>query len=260
MRFRVLMISLFVLPLYACGSNNQADHQTNALNSAAQAAAQATPIAPTTTPATAQQPTTAPTAARQPTAAPTEAPLPTSVPPTEAPTPDPVIDQPLLTRPTSAVPTPAAPPEHTQPARIAIEAIGMDRGLVSVGLDPANVPVVPDHDVGWYNLSAGPGEGENIVLWGHVLRFRHAPEKPAPFARMKELLPGARIVLYDQGGKAHRYVVTQQVQVTPDQVEYILPVGKERVTLVSCIGDKVIAEGGVVEMSHRLVTIAEPEV
>ncbi|GAB4191490.1 MAG: hypothetical protein OHK0022_05240 [Roseiflexaceae bacterium] len=257
MRFRVLLITLFVVPLYACGANNSSANQVSTATSAATTIAQAIPAAQTI-PAT---PTTVP-----PTAAPTAAPAvaaPTAAPPTAAPTAaptvDPLIDQPLLTRPTSTLPTPAATPEHTQPARIAIDAIGMDRSLVSVGLDPANVPVVPDHDVGWYNLSAGPGEGENIVLWGHVLRFRHAPDKPAPFARMKELQPGARIMLYDQRGKAYPYVVTQQVQVTPDQVEYILPVGKERLTLVSCIGDKVIADGGVVEMSHRLVTIAEPD-
>ncbi len=255
MRFRVLLVTLLVLPLYACGSNNPAESQSKTPDSAASPIAQAASSAPTAAPTEGPLPT----ADLRPTAAPTEAPQPTAA-PTAAPTPDPVIDQPLLTRPTAAVPTPELPPEHTQPARIAIEAIGMDRDLVSVGLDSANVPVVPDHDVGWYNLSAGPGEGENIVLWGHVLRFRHAPEQPAPFARMKDLLPGARIVLYDQGGKAYPYVVTKQVQVTPDQVEYILPVGEERVTMVSCIGDKVIADGGVVEMSHRLVTIAEPDV
>jgi sortase (surface protein transpeptidase) len=139
-----------------------------------------------------------------------------------------------------------------------IEDIGMDRSLVSVGLDKNRVPIVPKHDVGWYNLSAMPGQGENVVLWGHVLRFKSAPKIPAPFARLKELQPGARVVLYDEVGNAHAYVVTRQVWATPDQVEYILPVGKERITMVSCIGDKVIANGDV-EMTHRLITIAEPQ-
>ncbi len=96
------------------------------------------------------------------------------------------------------------------------------------------------------------------MLWGHVLRFRQAPKIPAPFARIKEVKPGATVVLYDQAGNAHNYVVKQQVWVLPSEVEYILPKNKEMITLVSCIGDKVINNGEVVDESHRLITIAEP--
>jgi hypothetical protein len=54
-------------------------------------------------------------------------------------------------------------------------------------------------------------------------------------------------------------VVTQQVWAKPEQVEYILPKGSERITMVSCIGSAVIAGGEVIDMSNRLITIAEPE-
>lgn len=143
------------------------------------------------------------------------------------------------------------------PVRVEIGAIKMDRKLLSVGLDKRNVPVVPKHDIGWYNLSAMPGQGENIVLWGHVLRFKNAPKIPAPFARLKELKKGSLITLYDKDGNAFTYQVTKQVRVTPDKVEYILPQGREMLTLVSCIGDKVVTTKGV-EMTQRLITIAEP--
>jgi LPXTG-site transpeptidase (sortase) family protein len=157
-----------------------------------------------------------------------------------------------------AVQPPAPAAASSQPVRVAIKAIGINGRVVSVGLDKNRIPIVPDHDVGWYNLSARPGEGDNIVLWGHVLRFRSAPKIPAPFARLKDLKPGADVVLYDKNGRIHQYVVTKQVWVTPDQVEYILPKGKEMVTMVSCIGDKIIEDGEVVDESHRLITIAEP--
>ena len=150
------------------------------------------------------------------------------------------------------------PGQPGEPTRIVIEAVGMDQQIVSVGLDKKRVPIVPDHEVGWYNLSAQPGQGDNIVLWGHVLRFRQAPKIPAPFARIKEVKPGASVVLYDQAGKAYNYVVKQQIWVLPSEVEYILPKNKEMITLVSCIGDKVINNGEVVDESHRLITIAEP--
>jgi hypothetical protein len=44
----------------------------------------------------------------------------------------------------------------------------------------------------------------------------------------------------------------------PNEVQYVLPQGRELLTLVSCIGDRVYVGGEVVDMSHRLITIAEP--
>lgn len=151
----------------------------------------------------------------------------------------------------------AAPARVSEPVRLVIPAIELDRSLLAVGLDKRRVPIVPKHDIGWYNLSAAPGQGENVVLWGHVLRFKSAPKVPAPFARLKELELGARLTLYTADGKAHRYVVVEKVWAKPTEVEYILPRGRELVTMVSCIGDKVITGGGV-EMTHRLITIAAP--
>lgn len=145
-----------------------------------------------------------------------------------------------------------------EPAWISIPAIGMDRQVVLAGLDAQNVPVVPKHDVGWYGQSAAPGEGENVVLWGHVLRFIDTPSIPAPFAKLKDLPVGARITLTNRGGEAFTYVVQQKIWATPDQVAYILPRGRELLTMVSCIGAQVIEDGEVTDMSHRLITIATP--
>lgn len=241
-------IALAALLLAACGGATQPAQQAVAPTAAAPAAT----VAPAATTAPAAAPTSEPTSAPAATAAPTE---PLILPPTQKPAegvqaPSPVAAQPATPRP--------APKPASAPARLVIEDIGVDYRPVTVGLDKNRVPVVPEHDVGWYKYSAGPGEGENIVLWGHVLRFRNAPKIPAPFARLKELQPGAAIVLYDRAGTAHSYVIKQQVWATPDQVEYILPQGRELVTMVSCIGDKVISNGEVVDESHRLITIAEP--
>jgi len=158
-------------------------------------------------------------------------------------------------------PRASAPPEPIQasaPTRLVIDAIGLDYQTVGVGTNDIGELSVPDHDVGWYTASATPGQGDNVVFWAHVLRFAYAPNIPAPFARLKELPIGAHLTVYDDLGIAHAYAVTQQIQATPDQVEYILPVGRERVTMVSCYGSSVIVDGSVVDMSHRLITIAEP--
>lgn len=159
--------------------------------------------------------------------------------------------------PTAAPTVPVQDVDAQIPVRITIDAIGLEQPLVSVGLDQNRIPIVPKHDIGWYNLSAQPGQQENVVFWGHVLRFRNAPDIPAPFAHLREAPIGSNIVVETAGGIVYDYVITEQVWATPDQVEYILPQGYERLTLVSCIGDRVIVNNAV-ELTHRLITIAEP--
>lgn len=208
-----------------------------------------------------------------PTAAPTETPKPTEPPaadselqgdrpdPTatveEEPTPPPAANSgdPGDSIANSAVDRSAFRP--SDPSRIVIEDIDMDLSLMSVGLDANRVPIVPNHDAAWYNLSAQPGNGENVVLWGHVLRFKHAPNIPAPFARVRELNIGMPITIYNASGQAFNYTVAAQIWALPGEVEYILPQGSERLTLVSCIGNEVIVDGSL-EMTHRLITIATP--
>ena len=173
-----------------------------------------------------------------------------------SPTPRVPSPTPRVSSPTPRVPSPT-PRIPSQPVRLVIPAIALDRPLVSVGLDRNRIPIVPKHDAAWYNLSAKPRGGENIVLWGHVLRFRAQPTIPAPFARLQELQPGDRITIFTADGQAHVYAVHEQIWARPEQVEYILPQGRELVTMVSCIGDKVLV-GNEFEMSHRLITIALP--
>jgi LPXTG-site transpeptidase (sortase) family protein len=171
-----------------------------------------------------------------------------------------VIDPPAL-EPEVAPPTPAPAPtaafHPAQPVRLEIPALGLNLKPIPVGLDENRVPIVPKHDVGWYTSSAMPGQPSNVVLWGHVLRWKSTPKVPAPFARLHELGPGADILVWTAEGARRRYRVTQQVQVQPHEVEYIMPTASERLTLVSCIGDKVIFEGTLTKR-YRLITIAEP--
>lgn len=255
-RFRWLYV-LAALVLSACGGNDQLATAPTALPATTSA-----PL-PTDDPNLFRaEPTGAPAATSAPTLVASDVPVPTIAPaatdtpePVLSATPEPTEQAKPTTAPAAAKP---AAPASGAPKRLVIDDIGLDYRPVSVGLDRNNVPVVPNHDVGWYNLGAAPGQGENIVFWGHVLRFRNAPKIPAPFARMKELKVGASVVVYDADGERHNYTVTRTFWVTPDQVEVILPQGKEMVTMVSCIGDKVIQNGEVVDESHRLIVVAEP--
>ncbi|WP_129631213.1 sortase domain-bontaining protein [Candidatus Oscillochloris fontis] len=223
MQYIVLLLALILLT--ACGSDSKPMVAPEAT---------ASPLAMHVATSVPSSPTATPSPLPSPTATPSPLPSPTATP---SPTPSLVVV--------------AAPP-----TRLQIAAIDLDQEIISVGLDEQRVPIVPNHEVGWYNLSARLGQRDNIVLWGHVLRFRSAPNIPAPFARIKDLEIGDTIMLSDAKGAVRHYVIARQVWVTPDQVEYIMPQGREMVTLVSCIGDKVVDESGV-EMSHRLITIAE---
>ncbi len=209
-----------------------------------------TPSAVPPTPTALPSPTAPATATAAPTATATPPPTPTmtaTAPPTVAPTE--VPPEPPTSTP---VPVRASPP-----VRLIIPAIGLNLKPISVGLDRQRIPIVPKHDAGWFNGSAMPGQGSNIVLWGHVLRWKATPKIPAPFAHVQALQPGAEIRVVTADGVTHRYRVAQLVWVRPDQVSYILPTESERLTLVSCIGDSVIREGTLTK-EFRLITIAEP--
>ncbi len=256
-------IVLLALLLWGCSSPAQSPSAVVSEKIPAEVTATSQPPTATTVPPTAtSEPTAVPTAI--PTIEPTAVPIaPTPATPQEgvvpvAPAADtndvPHLDESAAgTQPHDQQVSAVSP---AQPVRIQIPAIKLDYKPVSVGLDKNRIPIVPKHDVGWYNLSAMPGQGENVVFWGHVLRFRNRPNIPAPFARVKELQPGAEIIVTTATGQQARYQVTQSLQVTPDQVRYILPTGKEQVTLVSCIGDNVIVQGSVTK-KYRLITIAD---
>lgn len=160
-------------------------------------------------------------------------------------------------RPDTPTARPDTPVEGRTPQRLVIESIGMDQPLLAVGLKPGGIPVVPDHDAAWFEGSGRPSGGENVVLWGHALRFLSTPNLPAPMERMKEAAVGDIITLITTDGQTFRYQIQEQVWATPDQVGYILPKGRELLTIVNCIGDIVLV-GGEVDMSHRLITVAVP--
>ena len=152
----------------------------------------------------------------------------------------------------SVLPEPLAPPQ-----RLEIPKLGLDVPVYPVGVDKRGAYVVLKHDVAWYERSGMPTEGTNMVMWAHVLRFKATPNIPAPFARVHELEVGDQMTVTTAAGKRVRYVVTYQLRMRPDQGEHMTPTPLERLTLISCIGTRVIV-GGEPTLAERLVTIAEP--
>ena len=68
---------------------------------------------------------------------------------------------------TTSVSAPSA--SNAPVARLIIEKIGVDAPVITLGVDDAGIPEVPDnpYDVVWYNWSSMPGQGSNAVFAGH---------------------------------------------------------------------------------------------
>jgi sortase (surface protein transpeptidase) len=117
-------------------------------------------------------------------------------------------------------PEEAAPPTratgaagNSRPVSIQIPVIGVDTGVVPVGLGPGRTMEVPAVDLaGWYEPGPRPGEAGPAVIVGHVDSRRG----PAVFFRLGQLHRGDRIVVGRAKGPARSFVV-ERVERKPKQ-------------------------------------------
>ena len=95
---------------------------------------------------------------------------------------------------------------------------------------------VAEYAVGQHRGSANPGEGDNIVLAGHVGGYGKV------FKNLFYVRPGDQITLYS-AGQQYLYVVQERLLldeegVSPEQraanARYIAPTNSEVVTLLTC--------------------------
>ncbi|MFA9431424.1 sortase domain-bontaining protein [Egicoccus sp. AB-alg2] len=83
----------------------------------------------------------------------------------------PAADGPATTAASGAADDPEeAPAPVADPARLRIDAIGVDHRVVPVGLEPDGAMELPAdvREVGWFSPRARPGERGSAVLAGHV--------------------------------------------------------------------------------------------
>jgi sortase A len=143
----------------------------------------------------------------------------------------------------------SAPPSAQQAAhistveRLVIPSVAIDSKVIEVGWsvqeqDGKQVAVwdVAEFAVGQHRGSANPGEGENIVLAGHVGGYGQV------FRDLYYVRPGDQIVLYS-GGQQFLYVVEQRLVVDEERApleqrianaQMIAPSGSEMITMVTC--------------------------
>ena len=114
-----------------------------------------------------------------------------------------------------------------RPVKLTIEVLGMELGIEEAGIVNGEWQVSDKGATHW-DGSANLGTGENVVLYGH--------NKNSALGPIRWLKLGDEIVVTGKDEQSYRYSVKELVTVSPSQVEYILPQGKEVLTIYTCTG------------------------
>lgn len=137
-----------------------------------------------------------------------------------------VPDLPVATAPASAAPKPSESAATTpvrgvsdtavgEPVSVEIPSIDVKSELVDLGLDDAGALEVPsDADLaGWFTGGSRPGETGPAIIAGHV----DSKTGPAVFYRLRELSVGDEVLVRDEAGAEHRFLVTAREQYPKDE-------------------------------------------
>jgi sortase (surface protein transpeptidase) len=108
---------------------------------------------------------------------------------------------------TGAPPAPSVSGDGTAPAptHLSIPAIGVDTGVVRLGLNSDNTIEVPSDpgQAGWYTNGPAPGELGPAVILGHL----DSVTGPAVFYHLASLRAGARVLVGRDDGTTATFVV-----------------------------------------------------
>lgn len=143
----------------------------------------------------------------------------------------------------SQVPNAAQAAHVGSVSRVIIPSIQVDSKVVEVGWDIVEqkgqqvaVWQVAEYAVGQHKGSSNPGEGNNIVLAGHVGGYGKV------FKDLYYVKPGDEITIYSKG-QQYLYTVQERLvlqeegvpaEQRADNARYIEPTGQEMVTMVTC--------------------------
>jgi Sortase domain len=147
---------------------------------------------------------------------------PSGAPAATAPSPSPVATTPTPVPGPALLPRPLVAPGlslHAGPVAVPLQlqipSIQVDGPVVAVGLTSANVMSAPEGPLGdpvweeafWYRGGGIPGDAGTATIAGHV---DDIDGRPALFARLRDLQPGAAILVRDtQNGAAVPFTVTE---------------------------------------------------
>jgi LPXTG-site transpeptidase (sortase) family protein len=133
--------------------------------------------------------------------------------------------------------TPTTPATTAVPVRVQIPAIGVDSGLVDLGVDAtgALLPPADFSTAGWFAAGTVPGEIGPAVLAGHVDDYTG----PAVFYRLEDLTAGDQVVVTRTDGRTVTFTVDRVASYPKDDfatTEVYGPTADAQLRLITCGG------------------------
>lgn len=142
------------------------------------------------------------------------------------------------------------------PLRLRAPSIGVDAGVVPVGVDPDGAMEIPTDvdEIGWYRFGPAPGDPGTAVLAGHV---DSRTQGRGAFFDLRQLDVGDRVVVsFD--GSASTWEVVARRQYGKDVIpldEVFTRGGAPRLALITCGGE---FDGGAGRYLDNVVVYAVP--
>ena len=156
---------------------------------------------------------------------------------------------------------PSSGPKHQTSWEMLLPAARIRADIVSLGRTPRGAIGAPDNPfvVGWFDLSAAPGEQGNTILAGHRDYEDIDGNVGAGVCwELDRVKVGDQVVIRDaEQNLAWVYAVTESVVVDPydpDSVRYVADTDDAIITLITCTGS---FDPSTHTYSHRLLIIAQ---
>lgn len=142
------------------------------------------------------------------------------------------------------------------PTGLSIPSLGVLAPVVPVGLAEDRSMQIPGvSEAGWYLPGRAPGSPTGSAVIAAHVDFN---ERPGVFFELRDIQPGAEVVVTDAAGGTHRFVVTERTQVAKDRVpmqELFRTGGDPVLTLVTCGG---AFDSGARSYSDNIIVRAVP--
>lgn len=120
-------------------------------------------------------------------------------------------------------------PENRKPipTKIVINDLKMNLDI-SEGRIVNNIWEISEKGSSHLNISANPGEGGNVIIYGH--------NKKIIFGSLPYIKIGATVQITTQDEKIHLYKVVSKNTVNPNDLTLLSPTNEETLTIYTCTG------------------------
>lgn len=112
------------------------------------------------------------------------------------------------------------------------KTISLDAQAIQLPVTPAQISggiwETSDTTATHLASSARPGEGGNVVIYGH--------NRPHLFRPLHNVKPGDTIAIQTEDNRRYEYEVEEIIKVKPDQIDVVLPTEHEVLTVYTCTG------------------------